>query len=164
MLYVITGPAGVGKSTISDALSLKLERSVVLEGDEIYHHIRKPYIEAWKEGNHLDAMYEASEKLIEIYQNRGFDVIYNYIVTEGMMKRFKEKYNNSKFVCLLTDEEELLRRDAKRPTDSRMGERCKILLESFKSKDFVKKYILDTTQMSVDEVAEEILTNDKYLY
>ncbi len=35
MLYVITGPAGVGKSTISDALSLKLERSVVLEGDEI---------------------------------------------------------------------------------------------------------------------------------
>ena len=50
-LYIITGPAGVGKSTISDALSLKLDKSVVLEGDEIYHHVRKPYIEAWKDGN-----------------------------------------------------------------------------------------------------------------
>ena len=150
MLYVITGPAGVGKSTISDALSLKLDKSVVLEGDEIYHHVRKPYIEAWKDGNHLEIMYEASEKLIELYLNQGFDVVYNYIVTESMMKRFKAKFDRIKFICFLTNEEELLRRDSLRPTDVQMGDRCKILLESFKSKSFVKKYILDTTEMTVD--------------
>jgi hypothetical protein len=38
------------------------------------------------------------------------------------------------------------------------------LLESFKSKSFVKKYILDTSKMSADEVAEEILKNNKYYY
>jgi 2-phosphoglycerate kinase len=164
MLYVITGPAGVGKSTISNALSLKLDRSVVIEGDELYHQIRKPYIAPWKEGNHLDVMYEASEKLIDLYQSYKYDIIYNYIVTEEMIKNFKEKYKDVKFICLLTSEEELLKRDEQRPLDSRMGERCKVLLESFKNQEFVKDYILDTTNMTVDEVIEEFLENDKYLY
>jgi 2-phosphoglycerate kinase len=85
-------------------------------------------------------------------------------VTEEMIKNFKEKYKDVKFICLLTSEEELLKRDEQRPLDSRMGERCKVLLESFKNQEFVKDYILDTTNMTVDEVIEEFLENDKYLY
>ncbi len=35
-LYFITGPAGVGKSTVSKKLANKLIKSVLIEGDDIY--------------------------------------------------------------------------------------------------------------------------------
>lgn len=42
-LYLITGPAGVGKSTVSKAIAESLEKSVLLEGDEVYHHVVGSY-------------------------------------------------------------------------------------------------------------------------
>ena len=38
-LYVITGPAGVGKSTVSKRLAQNLSKSALIEGDEIYHQV-----------------------------------------------------------------------------------------------------------------------------
>lgn len=34
-LYLITGPAGVGKSTISKALAERLNKSVLIEGEAL---------------------------------------------------------------------------------------------------------------------------------
>ena len=34
MLYIITGPAGVGKSTISKKIAESKKKSVLIEGDE----------------------------------------------------------------------------------------------------------------------------------
>lgn len=53
-LYILTGPAGVGKSTISKGIAERLEKSVLLEGDDFYHQVVGGYKEAWKPGNHLD--------------------------------------------------------------------------------------------------------------
>ena len=39
-IYIITGPAGVGKSTISRKLAENSKKSVLIEGDEIYHHVK----------------------------------------------------------------------------------------------------------------------------
>ena len=36
-LYIITGPTGVGKSTISNKLAESLLKSVLIEGDTIYN-------------------------------------------------------------------------------------------------------------------------------
>ena len=38
-LYVITGPAGVGKSTVSKKLAQNLSKSALIEGDEIVESI-----------------------------------------------------------------------------------------------------------------------------
>ena len=40
-LYVITGPAGVGKSTVSKRLAQNLSKSALIEGDESYHQVQK---------------------------------------------------------------------------------------------------------------------------
>ena len=53
-LYVITGPAGVGKSTISKEIAKNKSKSVLIEGDEIYAQVIGGYVPAWKEGNHLE--------------------------------------------------------------------------------------------------------------
>ena len=39
MLYIITGPAGVGKRTISKRLATLNEKSVLIEGDDIYGQV-----------------------------------------------------------------------------------------------------------------------------
>ena len=56
-LYIITGPSGVGKSTISRGIAERLNKSVLLEGDDFYHQVVGGYVQAWKPGNHLDVFF-----------------------------------------------------------------------------------------------------------
>lgn len=52
-LYVITGLAGVGKSTISRRIAESKKISALIEGDNIYHQVVGGYIQACKKVNHL---------------------------------------------------------------------------------------------------------------
>ena len=66
-LYIITGPAGVGKSTISRKIAEAKEKSALIEGDEIYHQVVGGYVQAWKEGNHLDIFWKVCINTIKIF-------------------------------------------------------------------------------------------------
>ncbi len=48
-LYIITGPAGVGKSTVSKKIAMTSKKSALIEGDDIYHQVVGGYVPAWKE-------------------------------------------------------------------------------------------------------------------
>ena len=48
-LYIITGPAGVGKSTISKKIAELKKKSALIEGDDIYHQVIGGYVQAWEE-------------------------------------------------------------------------------------------------------------------
>lgn len=163
-LYIITGPTGVGKSTVSQELAKRSNKSALIEGDFIYAQVIGGYVSAWKEGNHLDVFWEICLNTIETYLSYGYDVVFNYIITPSiitkMQNRFKEY--NTKLVILLTDEETILKRDSQRPEDCQMKERCIILLNSFKSKNYNTQNILDTTNLSVDETVDIILNNDNF--
>lgn len=45
-LYIITGPAGVGKSTISKKIAKLRNKSALIEGDDIYHQVVGGYVQA----------------------------------------------------------------------------------------------------------------------
>ena len=45
-LYIITGPAGVGKTTISKGLAKRCKKSALIEGDDIYHQVISGYVPA----------------------------------------------------------------------------------------------------------------------
>lgn len=162
MLYIITGPAGVGKSTISKRLATLKEKSVLIEGDDIYGQVIGSYVSAWKEGNHLDVFWKVCLDMINTYLENGYDVVFNYIVTPDVLKKIKERFSRFKFVILITDEDELLKRDLLRPEDCRMRERCVVLLNNFKNNNYDKDYMLDITKLSVDEVIEHLEKDDKF--
>ena len=164
-LYIITGPAGVGKSTISKKLAEISNKSVLIEGDFIYSQVIGSNESAWKEGNHLDVFWDVCINSIKTYLSYGYDVIFNYIVTPTILKRLKEefKYYNTKFVVLLSDEETLLKRDKQRPIDCQMNERCLILLDSFKNKNYNQDNILDTTNLSIEDTINLINTDNKFI-
>ena len=164
-LYIITGPAGVGKSTISKKLAENRNKSVLIEGDFIYSQVISSYVSAWKEGNHLDVFWEVCLNSIETYLSYGYDVVFNYIVTPTIVAKIKSRFKNNeiKFVVLLSDEETLLSRDKQRPENCQMKERCLILLNSFKSKNYNSNNILDTTNLSVYETVKLINESNKFI-
>ena len=166
-LYLITGPAGVGKSTISKMIAESSEKSCLIEGDDIYHLVVGGYESPWKEGNHLDLFWQQCLGLIETSLNFGYDVVFNYIIMkdrfEQVVKRFAGKDVVIKFVVLLAEEEALLKRDAQRPEDCQMGERVLVLLNEFKQEHFDVKHILDTSKMDEKQTAAKICSGSKYV-
>ena len=165
-IFIITGPAGVGKSTISKKIAEHLPKSVLLEGDEIYHIVVGSYTPAWKDGNHLDFFLDNAISLIKNSIDYGYDVIFNYIISPHQLNKIKETFPTAeiKFICLMTDEKTIVYRDNLRPEDCRMGERSIILLNEFKNKSFNQNNILYTTDLSVDDTYKLILNEDRFLY
>lgn len=164
-LYVITGPAGVGKSTISKKIAELKHKSVLIEGDDIYHQVVGGYVQAWKEGNHLQTFWKVCINTIKIYLEEGFDVVFNYIVTPENLELIKNELNfyTIKFIVLLVDEPTLFLRDKERPKDCQMKERCLILLNSFKNMNYDEKNILNTTNLSIDDTISIIENNNQFI-
>lgn len=164
-LYVITGPAGVGKSTISKKIAERKNKSVLIEGDDIYSQVIGGYVSAWKEGNHLDIFWKICLDMIDTYLSAGYNVVFNYIVTLSSYNKIKERFKkyNTKFVVLVVDEETILLRDKQRPIDCQMNERCIVLLNNFKNTNYEKDYFLDTTNLSIDETIDIIENDNKFL-
>ena len=162
-LYILTGPAGVGKSTISRGIAESLEKSVLLEGDDFYHHVIGGYVQAWKEGNHLDIFWKVCIDTINNYLNAGYDVVFNYIIGKEKYDELRNIFKDFKFVVLLVNEETILKRDKERPEDSQMKERCIVLLNKFINDNYDENNILYTDNLTVDETINEIINNDRFL-
>jgi len=165
-LYIITGPAGVGKSTISKKIAESKKKSALIEGDEIYHQVVGGYVQAWKEGNHLETFWKVCINTIKTYLEDGYDVVFNYIVTPTPLQIMKKKFENYsiKFVVLLVDETTLLSRDKERPEDCQMKDRCITLLNNFKNNNYNNQNILDTTNLSIDETVDIIENDNRFIF
>lgn len=165
ILYIITGPSGVGKSTISKELAMSSNKSVLIEGDNIYHQVVRGYVPAWKDGNHLQTFWKVCMEIIKIYLDDGYDVIFNYIVTPKNIDFIKDNIQNYtiKFVVLLTDEATLLSRDKERPENCQMKERCITLLNSFKNRNYNAQNILNTTNLSISHTLEIIKNDNRFI-
>ena len=164
-LYIITGPAGVGKSTISKEIAIKSKKSALIDGDDIYHQVIGGYIQAWKQGNHLQTFWKICINTIKIYLEDGFDVVFNYIITPENLELLKNEFKNytMKFIVLLVNESTLLLRDKERPEACQMKERCITLLNNFKNNNYNEKNILDTTNLSIDETIRMIENQNNFI-
>ena len=164
-LYIITGPAGVGKSTISNKIALNKDKSALIEGDLIYHQVVGGYVSPWMEGNHLDTFWKVCINIIKAYLEDGYDVIFNYIIEPERLEKLKEnfKYYDLRFVVLMVNEDVLLKRDKERPEDSQMKERCIVLLNEFKNHNYDSKNIIDTSYISIDDIVNTIEIEDRFI-
>ena len=162
-LYIVTGPAGVGKSTISKSIANSLEKSVLLEGDDFYHQVVGSYESAWKEGNHLDIFWKVCIDVINDYLEAGYDVIFNYIINKEKFNELRDVFSDMKFIVLLVNEDTIMQRDKQRDEDCQMKERCIILLNKFKNYGYDEKNIIYTDNLTIDETTNEIINNDRFL-
>ena len=164
-LYLITGPAGVGKSTISNKIAALRKKSALIEGDDIYHQVVGSYVSPWKEGNHLDIFWDLCELIIKKYLDNDYDVVFNYIIKKDNLKRLQETFKNYKikFIVLLVSEETILKRDALRPEDCQMKERCLVLLNNFINEGYNEKYLLYTDNLTIEETVNTVEKENRFL-
>ena len=164
-LYIITGPAGVGKSTISKEIASKLPKSALIEGDIIYHLVCGGYVSPWKEGNHLEVFWKNCIDIIKNFLDNGYDVVFNYIISKDKISELKKIFANVqiKFVVLIVDEQSIIKRDSMRPEECQMKERSLILLENIKKQRFDENNILDTSKLSIEETVKNILESNRYI-
>ena len=158
-LYVLTGPSGVGNSTISRKIAESLEKSVLIEGDDIYNFFVEGRGRPWLRNTHLDLFWNNCFYLINSYLENGYDVVFNYIIKNSDLQKIKERFKNYNiiFKVLLVNEEVIIRRDKERPLDCKIGERSLALLKDFFNENFEDKYIIDSSNLNSEETIKIVL-------
>lgn len=161
-LYIITGPAGVGKSTVSENLAERLEKSALIEGDDLYHMVKSGYVNPWQEANHMAVFWENATHLIENFLSAGFDVVFNYILSPTEVSALKESLSTHELhlAVLMTDESTLISRDQLREPDCRMGERSLVLLREFAKRGYEPRFVIDSSKLSIDETVALVMQGD----
>ena len=159
-LYLITGPCGIGKSTISKELAFNLKKSVLIEGDDIYHQVIGSYHSPWHEENHLNTFWRVAINIIKTYLEEGYDVVFNYIITPQNQEDIKKEITNAEIdlTVLLANEKTLLERDKLRDEDCQMKERCIVLLNEFLNENYNENDILYTDNLTIKDTVKAILS------
>ena len=169
-VYLLSGPAGVGKSTTAIELVKSLSNSAYLSGDDISHmHIngrKKP----WQSEQEHDLIWNNILQLTRNFIDHGCDVVIDYITFPKDAEWLKLLFDKSnviiKYVVLWADEKTLVKRDALRDAEEQMGERCLILFHEFLNSRLDSKHLLHTsllTPKDLQQVVQEIMLENRFL-
>lgn len=166
-VYIVSGPAGVGKSTTAKELVKSLKNSAYISGDYVSHmHVngrKKP----WESEEETSLIWDNILSLTKNFLRYGNEVVVDYVTfpheAAWMSDNLKELNVEVNYVVLWTDHETLVRRDNMRMPEHRMGERCLILVNEFTESGLDEKHILDTSKNPpILNLVYEIMRNSKY--
>jgi len=63
----------------------------------------------------------------------------------------------------MVDEKTIIKRDKERPLGCQMGKRSLILLNDFKEDKYESDFILDTSDLSIEDIVEEIENSNRFI-
>ena len=164
ILFIITGPPASGKSTVSNKISELFDKSALLEGDLIYHMVKREIEVPWKSERQVNLAFQNLADLSGNFLSSGFDVVLDWIVMPGQIGRIIEKIGimdlRVYFIVLMADLDTLKNRDRVRGTN--MGTRIDDLYNEFQTTD-IHSHILFNHNKTAESVAREIFENsNKY--
>ncbi len=148
-VYIISGPPGVGKSSVSEELAYSFDKSAVIEGDSIYLMIKSGLVAPWEDdGYYMDLFWDNVISITNNLLARDMTVIINYVLFEEQIKKMKEflktKQVNLKYCVLLAEEQTLKERDLSRKEIERTGELSITSRNKFLSRNMNKNHLLYT--------------------
>ena len=168
-VYIISGPPGVGKSTVSKELAYSFKKSAVIEGDMIYLMIKGGLVAPWEDdGYYMDLFWDNIISLINNFIDRGITVVIEYVIFEEQLKKIatflKERQISLKYCVLLAEEETLKDRDGSRKEIKRVGNLSIQARSEFLAKNKEKKkHFLYTDDLKVPKIANIIKTSNRFL-
>lgn len=162
-VYIISGPPGVGKSTVSLQLAKKLEKSVHIDGDTIYHQVVNGYFSPWEDNNHLDILYKIIVASTNIYLDNGYDVVIDYLLDYDDYLYISKQINSNNvfFNFLIANKETLINRDFKRAPSKKIGDRIIKVCDEIEDYRIPLNCFIDTNKMSIEEIVLSIIKNGK---
>lgn len=160
-VYIISGPCGVGKSTITKGLACKLEKAVLIEGDLISAMFVGEEQPPWEEK--LSIVWQNLSSLTKNFLGNGYDVVIDYVVEDELEWFCRELHQASfdvtlHYFVLRADPEVLVERITKRG-DTDMIPRSLELLHLLENKKENYPHLYDTTNKDPKVIIEEIANN-----
>jgi 2-phosphoglycerate kinase len=162
-IYLVSGPLGVGKSTVSREIAHKIPRCALIEGDHLLHVFKREPIPEWEERLNLAWLHIASvtRNLIQ----RGCHVVIDFVVEdelEWFLQQVSDLEVTVKYVVMLADEQTLQQRLRQRG-DSELLNRSLFLLNKLGSASINEPYLRDASEASPSILADEIIREAKYI-
>lgn len=158
-VYIISGPLGVGKSTVTRQLEDILDNTVLIEGDVLnamfWGKERKSWAITW----------ENIMLIAQNYLRHDFDVIIDYVVEEELqwICNSLAQFNvQIKYIVLVADEASIRERLVKRKSPEDL-ERSLFLLNKLKGTAQNKDYIFNTSNKQPIDIARNIIESNAYL-
>ncbi len=160
-IYIISGPCGVGKSTITKGLARKLEKTVLVEGDLITAMFAGEEQPPWEEK--LTIVWQNLSSLTKNFLGNGYDVVIDYVVEDELEWFCKELHQAGldvtlHYFVLRAAPEALVERITKRG-DTDMIPRSLELLHQLENNKENAPHLYDTTNKDPNAIIEEIANN-----
>lgn len=161
-IYLISGPLGVGKTSISEALFKAIDRGALVTGDNLYN-LEEDQILLWEE-----KLQKAWEKILSATRHslvKHPNVVVDFVVEDELpwfRKQLSDQDVQFKYVVLIADKETILERLKKR-NELKYKDRSMALLNQLSKDPGNQKYILETTDKEIPEIVQEITDSARFI-
>lgn len=159
-VYIITGPPGSGKSTLSSYLASRFDLGIHIHCDDIYNMVRGGYKFPWDDadGFLMNTMFDATVELQKVYTAKKFHCVIDYVFDldqlQGLLKVIEAPVS---LIVLLPDCDTNISRDHSRE-HSIGGDRVKFYNDYFNQiSSTLKDFIIDNSEMSIEEASKKII-------
>ncbi|WP_054028809.1 AAA family ATPase [Bacillus sp. FJAT-28004] len=162
VIYLLSGPLGVGKSTASRELARTVEQCVLIEGDNILHMFKGDSQPTWEE--RLSLTWKNILALTRNFIQHNLNVIIDFVVEDELdwiCNQISDLNVRVKYVVLRADKEKLVERLTLRG-DINSLERSLFLLNKMEMSSSNNSYIYDTTFKQPAEIVEEIINDPRF--
>lgn len=167
-VYIISGPPGVGKSSVSNELAYTYDKSAVIEGDMIYLMIKGGLVAPWEDdGYYMDLFWDNIISITNNLIDRNITVIIEYVIFEDQIKKIqdflKARQIKLKYCVLMAEEQTLKERDLLRKEIERTGDLSIKSRNEFLSKNIGENHILYSDDLNIKETVDIIKSSDRFV-
>jgi predicted kinase len=161
-IYLISGPCGVGKSTVSNTLTQMVRPSAMVVGDYINYMFGDGSEPPWEE--RLRLTWKNILALTRNFIQHDYNVVIDFVVEselEWFCNHISDLDVRLKFIVLRANKETLIERLGKRG-DTDLVDRSLYLLNQMEESTTNQQFLYDTTAIQPKEIAAEIIANSNF--
>ncbi|TCI75821.1 hypothetical protein EVJ20_12640 [Exiguobacterium sp. SH0S1] len=166
-VWIISGPAGVGKSTTAKQLARQMKKSAYISGDDISHMAVSGREKPWESERANELVWKNIVALSDNFLEADYDVVVDWIVfwkdVQTYTSHWIEQGIEVHYVILWAEQDVHVQRDQHRPADSQMGERVIILRNEFLSSGAPDRYYLDNTVGELSRMIQQIQETERFV-
>jgi adenylate kinase family enzyme len=168
-VYILSGPAGVGKSTTANALAKALPSSSLISGDVVSWMHKNGREKPWLSEKEVALIWDNILSIAKNFLARDIDVVIDYVTFPKQAEWFAKSVQSFncevRYVVFMCDAQTLIERDRQRAPAYQMGNRCLELSKEFKTASTNPQHIFDTTNLNPDDlpyILYNIKKNEQY--